>query len=78
MLHPACRVASLAGNVVVVQRPGLTVRLAVSRGLWQERRGWYSPSYGIRQDCVLLVVELAPGVARNTVTIAWRSEVEEQ
>ena len=77
MLHPDCRVASLAGNVAVVQRAGLTVRLAVSRGLWQERPGWYSPSYGVRQDCALLAVELAPGVARNTVTITWQSEATE-
>jgi uncharacterized heparinase superfamily protein len=78
MLNPECRVVRMAGGVVVVQRGELTVRLAVAHGLWQERRGWYSPSYGIRRDCTLLAVELAPGPARNTVIIAWRSGLGER
>jgi uncharacterized heparinase superfamily protein len=76
VLHPNCRVDRLAGNAALVRRQGLTVRLAVARGEWQERGGWYSPSYGVKQECPLLVVELDPGVARNTVTITWQSGEE--
>ena len=77
VLHPDCRVTRLSGRAAEVRRDGLVVRLTTAHGVWQERRGNYSPTYGVRQECPLLVIEMDPGVPRNVITITWRSGGEE-
>jgi hypothetical protein len=73
MFHPECRLVGLEGHSATIQRQGLHVRLVASRGQWQERRAWYSPTYGIKQDCLLLTIDVAPGVTRNVISITWQA-----
>lgn len=73
MLHPDCRVERLEGGVALVRRPDLQIRFMATHGNWQAEPGWYSPSYGVKQECAVLSIELNPGGARNSVTLTWRS-----
>lgn len=71
MLHPECQIASVEEQLAVVEREGVRLEFLTSSGRWQTSRGFYSPSYGIKQLCAKLAIYFLFGIAENTIIISW-------
>ena len=71
MLHPECEVKVEKGNIVVLTRNGIKMRLSTSNGEWKVEKTCVSPRYGVKLDTNKLVIKLEEGVPENTIEIGW-------